>query len=87
MSKESYKARFLSKRLNRGTVFSQTVGIHPALIQRIKMLIGESDYPNMTVRSFVNNVLADHFVEHWDDVTALWDGELESFKSKIGKKQ
>ena len=76
MSVESYKARFLSKPLSRGITFSKAVNISPELIYKIKLVTGSMDNPVMTVRSFVNNLIEEHFKEFRSDCIAILNEHL-----------
>lgn len=72
MSKESYKKRFLKDNIEPGTAFSQTVPIHPNLMRLIKTIIHSADNPSLTVKGFVNNLLAEHFKEHEEEIRDLY---------------
>lgn len=71
MSKESYQEVFLNPRTEDPDMFSKSIDLLPSVIQYAKMVLSTCDNPNVSLRSYLNNILIEHFKTHKSDVCEM----------------
>ena len=72
MSADKYKVKFLKEVNDTGTSFTKAVPISPKLVHLIKLVIHSADNPSLTVKGFVNNLLAEHFKDYETDIRDVY---------------
>lgn len=82
MSKESYQQEFLHSREEESQEFSKSVDVLPGIIQYAKMVISACDNPNVSLRSYLNNILVEHFKTHKADIYELCNDFDKNFWRK-----
>lgn len=83
MSKESYQEVFLNPRTEDPDMFSGSIDVLPSVIQYAKMVISTCDNPKVSLRSYLNNILIEHFKTHKSDVYEL----INEFDRKFWRKE
>lgn len=83
MSKESYQEVFLNPRTEDPDMFSKSIDVLPSVIQYAKMVISTCDNPKVSLRSYLNNILIEHFKTHRSDVYEL----CNEFDRKFWRKE
>ncbi len=70
---ESYPARFLVNDRSRNRV---STNISRELFQRIRKFLPVIA-PDITLTSYLNNIISEHLESHWDEINELYNSELE----------
>lgn len=85
MSKESYEARFIVQRPERYGEFSKVVYVLPSVIHQAKLVLSSSFKEGVTVQSYINNILIDHFKRYKKDIDELNAEFFRWFNETYGK--
>lgn len=85
MSKESYEARFIVQRPEKSRDCSTAVYILPSVAHQAKLILSSSEYRGVTLQSYINNILVDHFKKHGDDIGEIKEDFIRRYTNSVGK--
>lgn len=73
------------RRLEKARDCSTAVYVLPSVARQAKLILSSSSNTGVTLQSYINNILVDHFKNYKEDIGEIEDDFFRRYTNSIGK--